>query len=640
MNSTVFLETSTSLTASDRASRLAGRATGVVLLMCLLFVVVVSHLAFIDADPPYWVEEAFIVDGGWWASSARAKVLFNDYLSGDFGMSYLLLPAYTWVLKEVYVRWGVGIPQTQIVSAIANILIVVIVALLVWRLAGRREALLAAALLGLNPFFWSEGRLGLPEPMQAFFIVASFGLWMLGRESRIAAFGSGVAMAMAVAVKPTALLIGFVPLTLAGLAVYCVGRSKQSADPSSQEQQQTRFRAMLALAALFLVLSVLFFVHFSPNWEAVRLNFSTEKGTYGMDWRQVLTIPGRALVSLEIGEEGYFSPVFWRIAKWSPALIAGVWFYFLWLLLRFRAGIRATLQSMSALEIASATWVLSAWLVICTYPLQPDYRYLSTTPGMAILGGLFFSRALTSTELRISPPPPHIWSGWIFSFLLWALLSFPLFLVLKPWTARLIVEIGRNVPLGDQPGIAYGSAGTLFMGAWLLALWLLASFRRKGQQFAHLVLGRFPAILLPVLLLFQCWVIGQYFADAQTTLADRQVALARYVKDGDIVLGRVAATLFLPLRVQTIRRLAINNTPLETFDSPSRLTGVNSSRPRHAVVPKLFNFRPYGPHQGIHEDLVKEGYEAIFEFDVGPTREGKPRFRFELLRQTHPRSSI
>jgi len=639
MNPAISSGTSAPTATPDHASPFRGRAAGIVLLISLLLVVVVSHLVFIAADPPHWVEEAFIVDGGWWASSARAKVLFGDYLSGDFGMSYVLLPAYTWVLKEVYVRWGVGLPQTQIVSAVANILTVVIVALLVWRLAGRREALLAGALLGLNPFFWSQGRLGLPEPMQAFFIVASFGLWMLGRESRIAAFGSGVAMALAVAVKPTALLTGFVPLTLAGLAVYCVGRSKQSADPSFQEQQQTRFRAMLALAALFLVLSVLFFVHFSPNWEAIRQNFSTEKGTYGMDWRQVLTIPGRALVSLEISERGDFSPVFWRIARWSPALIAGIWFYFLWLLLRFRAGMRTTLQSMSVLEIASATWVLSAWLIIGTYPLQPDYRYLSTIPGMAILGGLFLSRALAWTEPRV-PSPPYKWAGRIFSFCLWALLLFPLFLVLKPSTARLIVELGRNVPLGDQPGIAYGSAGTLFMGVWLVALLVLTSFRRKGQQLALLVLGRSPIILLPILLLFQCWVMGQYFADVQTTLVDRQVDLARYVKDGDIVVGRLAGALFLPLRVQTIRRLAINSAPLETFDSPASLTMANGSQPRYAVVPMFFNFRPYSPYQGIHEDLVKEGYEAIFEFDVGPTRKGKPRFKFELLRQTHPGSSI
>lgn len=607
-------------------------------LSVILLVVSASHLAVLAADPPAWVEEAFIVDGGWWASSARAKVLFGDYFSGEFGVPYLLLPAYSWTLEIIYANWGVGLAQTRILSAISNIAVVVIVAVIVWRMAGRREAIFAVALLGFNPFFWSQGRVELPEPMQTLFIVLSFALWFLPRHSRhsmIGAMSAGLAMALAIAVKPTALLMGLLPVSLAGLAVYFVERAQKNADIEASKRERTRttgVRALLAFSVLLLSLGTLFFVHWLPHWEIIQSNFSTEKGIYGLDWRQTLTIPGRALVSKEISEEGGFSPILWRVAKWSPAVVVGVWLYFLRLLFQFRAGIGHSLKSLSVLEIATLAWVVCGWITICTYPGQPDYRYVPLVPAFAILSALFYSRALASRD-SVNHSLPVGSRGIFFSFCLWAVLLFPLFLVAKPWAVRLVMAIAPNLPLGDQPGIEYGAAGTLFTAAWFSLLVALSGFRRGGEQLGSLVLSHSARILFLFLLLFQCITIGYSLARAETTLVDHQVALVGYVEEGEIVAGRMAGTLFLPLPVHTVRRLSPATPSLETFDSPAKLKLEHAAQPVCAVIPRQFNFRPYRPYRGIAEDLVADGYQAVYRFDVGPRRSGVPRFEFELLRR-------
>jgi hypothetical protein len=136
-----------------RHKRLLAGASGIGF---ILFLVAAIRLAIIGKDPPYWLEQAFIADIGWWVASARGKVFFGDHFSfsGDFGSTYLLLPAYTWILEKMYSLWGVGLVQTQVLAMLSNFLVVVIGAILAWRMAGLKEAAMTTVLLGLSPFFW------------------------------------------------------------------------------------------------------------------------------------------------------------------------------------------------------------------------------------------------------------------------------------------------------------------------------------------------------------------------------------------------------------------------------------------------------------------------------------------------------
>jgi 4-amino-4-deoxy-L-arabinose transferase-like glycosyltransferase len=143
----------------------------------LVLVVVASRFAFLAADPPYWIPDAFLFDSGWWANGARGKLLFGDYFAEDFGMGYLVTPAYTWALQAVYALWGVGLVQAQVFDALCNTLVVVLTAIVAWRCAGATQAIVTAALLGISPYFWGYGRVALPESPQLLLIVGAFALW-------------------------------------------------------------------------------------------------------------------------------------------------------------------------------------------------------------------------------------------------------------------------------------------------------------------------------------------------------------------------------------------------------------------------------------------------------------------------------
>jgi hypothetical protein len=431
-------------------------------------------------------------------------------------------------------------------------------------------------------------------------------------------------MAAAIAVKFSALWLGLFPVTMAGVAVYFVERKKVSKELLAQESRRIRLNTGLALAGLLFGLILLFFVHVLPNWEKFLSMVLAVPENYGFDWKQKLTIPGRVMVSKEVMGDTFW-PVIWRVAIWSPVIIASVWFYFLWLMLQLRTGIKNTLQSLSVLGTGTLVWVIGTLLAICSSPSQPDYRYLPMIPGFAILGSLFFTRIPTLINRTTSLPPIRR----IFSFFLWAVLLFPLMLVLKPWTARLIMLLGKDVSLGDRPGIEFGVAATLFAPAWFLLLLILANFRRRCEQVSVFLLGRVSVIMLPVLVLFECWVVGSYFYHTESTLIDRQAELANYVKEGEMVAGLTSGTVFLPIRVQTVRRASFA-TPELTLDH----NVWDELRPNYFLIIKRINFSHYESYQMILENLAQKGYEALFSFELGPKRSGKYRFEFELLRRT------
>jgi 4-amino-4-deoxy-L-arabinose transferase-like glycosyltransferase len=619
--------------------RFLGMLIGLFLILSLVAVV---YFSSIGSDPPYWMDETLMVDLGWWAGGARGRVLFGDFFSIDFGNTYLLLPAYTWALTAIYSFWGVGLPQTLILSAICHFSIVLILAVLLWKAVGRTEAILASVLLGISPFFWAHGRIGLPESMQSLFIVGSFVLLFLARRSKSAALGSGMAMAAAFAVKPNAVQLGFFPVMLAGVALYFFERWKKRAKLEHQTSARlTLSGVVLALLGFFLGLGLLFVLHVLPNWEAYwsTLLVNTPRN-YRFEWSQQLTSLGYSMISKLIVDDG-FQPIVWRVAKWSPVIMTGSWLYILGLLFRFRLGFKQGLQSLSPLEIATVVWVLGTMSLIWGTPYQPDYRYITLVPGLAVLSGLFFARSIrnTSNTFQVDFFLPFRNSKRMFSFWLWAVLLIPLMLVIKPWVSRILMDIGQNIPLGRHQGIGLGSAGTFFMVFWFFMLWALANVRLrpgkgKGTSFnPNLPPRRLGLLVLLALLSIESWAIAHHFVNAQTTLLDRQVELSEYLEKDAVVVGRMAGTLFLPSDVRTVRRLQPQTVPLEISENPTRLD-LNSEHPSsYVILTSWLNYRLYVPYKSILEDLLRKGYRSVYRFDVGPFRSGIPRYEFELFRR-------
>jgi hypothetical protein len=594
------------------------------------------RFSMIGSDPPHWIEVAYLVDGGWWSAGAKGEVLFGNPYRIDYGMSYLVTPAYNKLLELVYSVIGVGIAQTQLLSSIFNFLSILVLSLSLWRCAGFLESVIIAVLLGLSPFFWAHGRLPLPESAQTFFIVGSFALIVTAAHSRTAAFLSGLSIVTAVAIKPTALPVGLFPMAISCALVYFYERHYAGTQGSAPAN-------FISLSALFFIsfgiLSgslFILFVHVLPNWEYFLMNFSSESANaYPFGWKQILTLPGRSLVSREVADAGGFIPIFWRVAKWSPAILLGFWLYSIFLVSEIRQGFSSWIRSLNTLEIFTISWILAGLFGIFVLIGQDDYRYVALIPILAVPATLFISRSLNQLSTwnqKNFNPVQHV--GYIYSFVLWALLLLPLMLALKPMAARGFMSIFRDVQIGNQPGIEYEAAGTLFMAAWFMMLLIISTLRKSGLQVSLFIQGRAKHAILALfimLLAVEMGSLGHYFANAEATLVNQQSRLQNYLREDEVVVGRMGGTLLMPLKVVPLRRASAKHRPMEIGDE---LTYVDLyANSKFLIVARKFNFTPWIPYGTVRNRLMEKGYESAHSFEVGPSHKGIKRFEFELFRK-------
>lgn len=617
MNHTVIHEIELSRAHGATWSRAAAGAIFLILVFTAL-----TRIVAIEADPPRWMQGAFISDEGWWADSARGKMFFGNYFSDDFGTAYLVTPGYTWALDVIYKIWGVGTAQTRLQAAFASLLTIAALAAMLRVAAGRNEALIAAAMLALSPFYWSYGRVGMQEAMQTGCIAISFACWALASRWRLAALGSGLMMAAAVVVKPNAVSLGMVPVGVAALGGLVVELYQRGPAGRALLRRTFAERLALACAAGAAVLGAVYFAHCLPNWPEFKAVAISESGAHQSLWKQNMMMAGMFMLSTEArGDLNW--PIVWNPAHWSPALMAVFWLYLLTLLMRLRVGLRAFVRSLDRLEALVILWSLATLAVVGTAFYQPDRRYLVMIPCLAVADALFLSRTLRvhMSFLRIGTPR----RGRLFGFVLWLVLLLPVMVLIKPRLTAWIMMAGWNMPvLGHGEPLDYTIAGTLFMIVWLALIAALASAGRLAER-ACIALLRRPLILLTpaLLLIVEAGVIGVQFAGQGSTLIAQQAKLARLVQEGETVMGHVASTVFMPIKVHTVRRVSpTESTPPPNPDVWDRL------HPRYIIE---MTGRNYQPAELLYADLIKRGgYHSIGRFEMGPYDNGTPRYVFEL----------
>jgi hypothetical protein len=172
------------------------------------------------------------------------------------------------------------------------------------------------------------------------------------------------------------------------------------------------------------------------------------------------------------------------------------------------------------------------------------------------------------------------------------------------------------------------------MVAWVLALLAVALFRKSGPKLSLFILGRAKPLILALVALFLAIEIGShvhYFANAESTLVNQQSMLGNYLREDEVVVGRMGGTLLMPLKVVPLRRASARHHPLEIHDE---LSYPNlSADSRYVIVTRKFNFTPWLLYGAVRESLYLKGYESAHCFEVGPARRGIKRFEFELFRK-------
>ena len=129
---------------------------------------------FPSADPP-WRSTVGVVwhDEGAWVHNARNKALFGEWRQDEWNPVYLA-PVFTALEYASFKAFGVGVRQARLVSEVAGVLSVILLALGLRRLAGDRAGLIAGALLATNYVYVMYDRAAIMEALMAAFIVASW----------------------------------------------------------------------------------------------------------------------------------------------------------------------------------------------------------------------------------------------------------------------------------------------------------------------------------------------------------------------------------------------------------------------------------------------------------------------------------
>src|SRR5688572_29232140 len=119
-------------------------------LLAIALLALTLRVIFPAADPP-WRPTVGVVwhDEGAWTHNARNKALFGSWRLDEWNPVYIA-PVFTALEYLSFEAFGVGVRQARLVSAVAGLVSVMLLALGVRRMAGDLAGTIAGALLATN----------------------------------------------------------------------------------------------------------------------------------------------------------------------------------------------------------------------------------------------------------------------------------------------------------------------------------------------------------------------------------------------------------------------------------------------------------------------------------------------------------
>lgn len=143
-------------------------------LLAILLLALLLRTLFPAADPP-WRSTVGVVwhDEGAWVHNARNKALFGSWRQDEWNPVFIA-PVFTALEYASFAAFGVGVRQARLVSELAGLASVLLLALGVRRMAGDRAGLIAGALLATNYVYVMYNRAAIMEALMASFIVSSW----------------------------------------------------------------------------------------------------------------------------------------------------------------------------------------------------------------------------------------------------------------------------------------------------------------------------------------------------------------------------------------------------------------------------------------------------------------------------------
>jgi 4-amino-4-deoxy-L-arabinose transferase-like glycosyltransferase len=474
------------------------------LLTLVLILAAALRAVFPTADPP-WNPSVGVVwhDEGAWTHNARNKALYGAWIQDAWNPIYIA-PVFTGLEYLSFVSFGVGLWQARLVSEVAGLVSVLLLALGVTRLAGREAGLIAGALLACNYVYLMYNRAATMEASMVAFIVAAW--YAYTRAETRPAWGWAAAACALLAFFTKAAAAFF----LVALAIDALVALLRPSSPGSRAAGRTTLGALVVCSGLALAIFVL------PHWTDYRF----------YNWQVSVTRkPSYDLKSLM--DRLTWFPVLHDIftRMWVLVLLAVAAMF----------GMFARLRLLVPAERLLLLWVTLGTLELLVHDVGNERRFLFLIPGLVALGAILLARDRRLAPHELAEIPRRL-----------ALLLLPM------GAYALYVLAGSVVRLfaiyQTRPGVRLGAAVASVALAITVVTWPALPRRLAREQWstsgALLLAGILAAGQLAQ---FVQWAAGRTYRNHQAS-----IELGRRLPPGTLVHGKLANGLALDNRIRPV----------------------------------------------------------------------------------------
>ena len=344
-------------------------------LAVILVVAALVRGLFPAADPPSNPTVGVVWhDEGAWTHNARNKALFGTWTADAWNPMYIA-PVFTALEFASFKAFGVGVQQARLVPEALGWLSVLLLALGVTHLAGRRAGLIAAALLATNYVFVMWNRAALMETPMTAFIVAAWYCYTRAERAPIWGWGAGAfALAAFFTKASAAFFVAAIGVDI--LVMLYLGTSRRAA------------RVVMVSGTIFALLALALFV--APNWQDYRF----------YNWQLSVT-----------RKPSYSFGALVDRASWFPVLhdlFTRMWFTLL-VGIAGALGLLVRWRTAAAGERLLGWWVALGTLELVLHDVGNERRFIFFIPALAALASIVLARdrvllpaAMTQVSRRVA----------------------------------------------------------------------------------------------------------------------------------------------------------------------------------------------------------------------------------------------
>jgi 4-amino-4-deoxy-L-arabinose transferase-like glycosyltransferase len=483
------------------------RARFVGALLAIAAIALALRVLFPAADPP-WNPSVGIVwhDEGAWVHNARNRALFGAWSLDAWNPMYIA-PVFTGLEYLSFAAFGVGVRQARLVSEIAGLLSVLLLAAGVRRVAGATAGIIAGALLATNYVYVMYNRAAIMEATMVAFMVAAWYCYVRAQERPLWGAAAAACALLAFFTKAAA---AFFIAALGVEALIAILRPAETDRPAARQAGMTTLTGFAAAGVVALAAFV------APNWSEYRF----------YNWQMSVT----RKPSYDIGS-------LVDRASWFPILHDT--FTRMWLVL-----VVATCSALAALgrwrRVAGPERLLLLWiglgaLELLIHDVGNERRFVFFIPALIaaaaiVLGGRRYVVDSALAGLTRSR----------------ALLALPLVLFASYVLAGAIVRVSFLYQI--QPGVRTAAALAVVLTGLLYATWpRVPRWLAGGGWSPRAALLLTALVCAGDLVQFAQWARGRTYKNYEASLA-----LGQRLPPDTLVHGKLANGLALENRIRPV----------------------------------------------------------------------------------------